>query len=121
MLTPWSGTTARGPSKRSFTIDADNHGGACTLAAFDPALRIGADSTAAGRPPGAVTLEVSRAHATQDLTRVTTELPPGLAGSLEGVPVCADRGLDAGALPGRVAMWVASARWPGTRRRPSVP
>ncbi|MDA0161540.1 hypothetical protein OM076_14785 [Solirubrobacter ginsenosidimutans] len=98
VLTPWSGTAPKTVGA-SFTIDADGHGGACTLAAFNPALRIGADSTAAGRPAGAVTLEVSRADGTQDLTRVTTELPPGLAGSLKGVPVCADAAADAGACP----------------------
>ena len=97
-LTPWSGTPARTASA-SFTIDADGHGAACTAAAFSPALRVAAASTAAGRPAGAVTLDVSRPDGSEDLARVTTELPPGLAGSLKGVPLCTDAQADVGACP----------------------
>ena len=50
-LTPWSGTAPKTASA-SFTIDADGRGGACTAAAFAPALRVAATSTAAGRPGG---------------------------------------------------------------------
>jgi hypothetical protein len=46
-----------------------------------------------------VTLEVSRPDGSQDLSRVTTEMPPGLAGSLKGVPVCGDAEAAAGACP----------------------
>jgi hypothetical protein len=98
VLTPWSGTAPK-TAKASFSIDADGHGGACTAAAFAPALQVASDSTAAGRPAGAVTLSVSRADGSQDLARVTTLLPPGLAGSLKGVPVCPDASADAGACP----------------------
>ena len=118
VLTPWSGTRAKTASA-SFTIDADGHGGACTAAAFSPALRVAADSTAAGRPAGAVTLEVSRPDGSQDLTRVTTELPPGLAGSLKGVPVCADAAADAGACPAGSRVGSVSSL-AGTRRRAGV-
>jgi hypothetical protein len=97
-LTPWSGTAPR-TATASFAIDADGHGGACTAASFAPALRVAADSTAAGRPAGAVTLEVSRPDGSEDLARVTTLLPPGLAGSLKGVPVCSDAAAGAGACP----------------------
>jgi hypothetical protein len=108
VLTPWSGTPAR-TATASFTIDADGHGGACAAPAFNPALRVAAQSTAAGRPAGAVTLEVSRADGSQDLTRVTTELPPGLAGSLKGVPVCADAAAATGSCPADTRLGSVSA------------
>jgi hypothetical protein len=93
LLTPWSGTAPK-TATASFTID-----GCATAPAFAPALRIAADSTAAGRPAGAVTLDVSRPDGSEDISRVTTQLPPGLAGSLKGVPVCADGAADAGTCP----------------------
>ncbi|WP_028062592.1 hypothetical protein [Solirubrobacter soli] len=98
LLTPWSGTAPR-TATATFTIDADGKGGACTAAAFAPSLRTTAESTLAGRPAGAVTLEISRPDGSQDLSRVTTEMPPGLAGSLKGVPVCSDASAAAGACP----------------------
>jgi hypothetical protein len=108
LLTPWSGTAPK-TATASFTIDADGHGGACTQASFAPGLRIAAASTAAGRPAGAVTLEVSRPDGSQDLSRVTTLLPPGLAGSLKGVPVCSDAAADAGACPASTRVGSVSA------------
>ncbi len=98
LLTPWSGGAAK-TATATFTIDADGKGGACTAAAFAPALQVASDSTAAGRPAGKVTLAISRPDGSQDLSRVTTELPPGLAGSLKGVPVCGDAAAAAGACP----------------------
>ncbi|HET6547186.1 MAG TPA: hypothetical protein VFG79_01935 [Solirubrobacter sp.] len=107
-LTPWSGTAPR-TAAASFTIDADGHGGSCAAAAFAPSLAVGATSTAAGRPAGTVTLAVSRSDADQNLTRVTTNLPPGLAGSLKGVPVCPDAAADAGACPAATRIGSVSA------------
>jgi hypothetical protein len=98
LLTPWSGTAPK-TAQATFTIDADNKGGACTAPAFTPSLQIAADSTAAGRPAGKVTLAISRPDGSQDLSRVTTEMPPGLAGSLKGVPVCGEAEAGAGACP----------------------
>jgi hypothetical protein len=91
-LTPWSGTAAKQASA-TFTIDQG-----CGLP-FAPALAVGATSTAAGRPAGAVTMAVSRSDADQNITGMTVHLPPGLAGSLKGVPVCSDAQADAGACP----------------------
>jgi len=108
VLTPWSGAPAK-TAAASFTIDADGRGGACAAASFAPALRVAAESTAAGRPAGAVTLEVTRPDGAQDLARVTTELPPGLAGSLKGVPVSADAAADAGACPAATRVGSVSA------------
>jgi hypothetical protein len=102
-LTPWSGNPAK-------TVTGDFAITGCeTAPAFAPALRVSADSTAAGRPAGATTLEVSRPDGSEDITRVTSELPPGLAGSLKGVPVCSDAAANAGACPAATRVGSVSA------------
>ena len=53
----------RRPRPRRFTIDQG-----CTAAAFAPALRVAADSTAAGRPAGAVTMEITRPDGAPDIS-----------------------------------------------------
>jgi hypothetical protein len=103
LLTPWSGNPAKTVTG-SFTIT-----GCQTAPAFAPALRVSAGSTAAGRPAGAVTLEVSRPDGSEDISRVTTELPPGLAGSLKGVPVCSDAAANAGVCPANTRVGSVSA------------
>jgi hypothetical protein len=103
VLTPWSGTADR-TANASFTIDQG-----CAIPALAPALRVGADSTAAGRPAGAVTMEITRPDGAPDIRRVTTELPPGLAGSLKGVPVCPEALANAGACPAETRVGSVSA------------
>lgn len=78
-LTPWSGTAPK-HATASFTIDAG-----CALPAFAPGLKVSAASTAAGRPAGSVVMEITRPDGAEDLSRVTADLPPGLAGSLKGL------------------------------------
>lgn len=79
VLTPWSGTAPKNATA-SFTID-----GGCALPAFAPGLKVSAASTAAGRPAGSVVMEITRPDGSEDLSRVTAELPPGLAGSIKGL------------------------------------
>jgi hypothetical protein len=93
LLTPWSGTAPKTVTG-AFAVNGD-----CGTPALAPSLQIGATSTAAGRPAGAVTLAVSRPDGSQDFSQVTTQLPPGLAGSLKGVPTCSDADADAGTCP----------------------
>jgi hypothetical protein len=93
VLTPWSGAAPKTVTG-TFAITGD-----CGTPALTPSLQIGATSTAAGRPAGAVTLAVSRPDGSQDFSQVTTKLPPGLAGSLKGVPTCPDADADAGTCP----------------------
>jgi hypothetical protein len=90
-LTPWSGGAVKSPTA-SFAI---NEG--CGAAPFRPEIAVSATSTAAGRPAGAVTLAITRPDGDQDLRRVTTELPPGLAGSINGVEQCPEAQANAGA------------------------
>jgi hypothetical protein len=92
LLTPWSGTAPK-TATAMFTIDQG-----CTFG-FSPGLTVSALSTAAGRPAGATTMTVSRTDNDQNLRSVTANLPPGLAGSLKGVPVCPDANADAGTCP----------------------
>ncbi len=80
-LTPWSGTAPK-TVPASFTIDQG-----CALPAFAPGLKVSAASTAAGRPAGSVAMEITRPDGAEDLSQVTADLPPGLAGSLKGLPV----------------------------------
>ncbi|HEX6025622.1 MAG TPA: hypothetical protein VFZ00_26755 [Solirubrobacter sp.] len=103
LLTPWSGTAAR-TATATFTI---NQG--CAVPALAPALRVGANSTAAGRPAGAVTMEITRPDGAPDIRRVTTQLPPGLAGSLKDVPVCPEPAANAGACPPETRVGSVSA------------
>jgi hypothetical protein len=103
LLTPWSGTAPK-TATATFAI-----GGCDTAAAFAPGLRVSAASTAAGRPAGAVTLDVSRPDGAEDIARVTTQLPPGLAGSLKGVPVCPEAAANAGACPAETRVGSVSA------------
>lgn len=91
-LTPWSGTAPK-QANATFTIDQG-----CETS-FAPALATSATSTLAGRPAGAVTMAVTRTDADQNITRMTANLPPGLAGSLKGVPTCPDANADAGTCP----------------------
>ena len=80
-LTPWSGTAPK-TVPASFTIDQG-----CALPAFAPGLKVAAASTAAGRPAGSVAMEITRPDGAEDLSQVTADLPPGLAGSLKGLPI----------------------------------
>jgi hypothetical protein len=88
-LTPWSGGPVK-TAQSSFTIND-----ACG-APFNPGLGISLSSTAAGRPAGAVTIDITRPDGDQELRRVTTELPPGLAGSIAGVELCPEDRANAG-------------------------
>lgn len=108
-VTPWSGTPAK-IAEGSFTIDADGRGGACAQPALAPGLSVAAASTAAGRPAGAVTLAISRPDGSEDMARVTAQLPPGLAGSLKGIPVCPDAAADVGACPEATRVGTVSAQ-----------
>ena len=78
-LTPWSGT-APSSATASFTID-----GGCALPAFAPGIDVKLASTAAGRPAGSMTMTITRPDGAEDLSQVTAELPPGLAGTLKGI------------------------------------
>jgi hypothetical protein len=92
-LTPWSGNAAK-TVQAAFTVTGC-HG----AVPFRPALHVTGTSTAAGRPAGALSIQITRPDGDQDLRQVDTLLPPGLAGVLTGVPMCADAQAATGACP----------------------
>ena len=113
-LTPWSGGPAK-TATAAFTVTGCPAGGI----PFRPALSVASDSTAAGRPTGALSITIARPDGDQDLARVETRLPPGLAASLSGVPVCDDAAATTGACPvatrlGAVTAQVGSGGHPVT-------
>jgi hypothetical protein len=91
-LTPWSGGAVATPAA-SFEI-----GGECGVP-FAPSLAVAVENTSAGRPAGAVTIDITRPDGNQELRRVTTELPPGLAGSIGGIEICPEDRANAGTCP----------------------
>jgi hypothetical protein len=98
-LTPWSGGADATPSA-AFTVDADVSGGACPASApFRPGIGVSAASTRAGAPAGALTLTIIRPDGDQDLGPLVTDLPPGLSGSIAGVPLCPEGAAATGACP----------------------
>jgi hypothetical protein len=83
-LTPWSGQApVTAPASYSVT-------GCTSPTPFRPTLAVKSDSTLAGRPSGALAITISRPDGDQDFGGVETNLPPGLAGKLSGVPVCGE-------------------------------
>jgi hypothetical protein len=93
-LTPWSGNAAK-TATASFTTTGCPAGGI----PFRPTLSVASGSTAAGRPAGALSITIARPDGDQDISRVETQLPPGLAASLSGVPFCGEADANAGTCP----------------------
>jgi hypothetical protein len=93
-LTPWSGNAAK-TATAGFTVTGCPAGGV----PFRPTLQVTSDSTAAGRPAGALSITIARPDGDQDISRVETVLPPGLAASLTGVPMCPEPAASTGACP----------------------
>jgi hypothetical protein len=89
-LTPWSGNPpVTAPASYAVT-------GCAGPTPFRPTLAVKSDSTLAGRPSGALAITITRPDGDQDFGAVETNLPPGLAGKLTGVPVCAESRAKAG-------------------------
>jgi hypothetical protein len=89
-LTPWSGNAAV-TAPASYTVT-----GCAGPTPFRPSLAVKSDSTLAGRPSGALAITISRPDGDQDFGAVETNLPPGLAGKLTGVPLCSEAHAKAG-------------------------
>jgi hypothetical protein len=83
-LTPWSGN-APVTASASYSVT-----GCTNPTRFRPSLAVKSDSTLAGRPTGALAITISRPDGDQDFGGVETNLPPGLAGKLTGVPICSE-------------------------------
>ena len=76
-------------SDSSFEISTGPGGGPCPQGAapFDPGFDAGTLNNAAGRY-SPFSLRITRKDGEQDITRLSTTLPPGLVGKIAGVPYC---------------------------------
>jgi hypothetical protein len=110
-LTPWSGNAPVDLSD-SFQVTSGPSGSPCPTATFDPQLSAGTANPLAGAF-SPFSLRLTRADGTQELGSLRATLPPGLLGSLRGIPYCPDATLAAisGAL-GTGAAQIASPSCP---------
>jgi Domain of unknown function DUF11 len=90
-LTPWSSLTA---STTSAANPPSMEG--CAAPKFTPGIVAGMTSSARGGSFSPMVVTLTRADGQQDLGAVTLHLPPGLAGILAKVPLCAEAQANAG-------------------------
>jgi hypothetical protein len=97
-LTPWSEPlTADHLLSPAFDIETGIGGGPCPsggVPPFAPAVTTGTINNAAGTY-SPFYLRIERKDGEQELTRFSTVMPPGLTGSLTGVPFCPDAAVQA--------------------------
>ncbi|MGA2452189.1 MAG: hypothetical protein ABSG93_01610 [Solirubrobacteraceae bacterium] len=94
-LTPWSAPFSGPPATSSdgFQVNQGCHG-----PQFAPSFTAGTESSRAGAfSPFSLTL--SRGDADQQLSDLSTTLPPGLLAKLAGVPLCGEADANAGTCP----------------------
>jgi hypothetical protein len=90
-FTAWSGASQTETS--TFEIDAGPGGGECPRGApFAPGFGAGTLNNAAGAFSPFV-MRITRQDGHQDLSRFSATLPPGVAGSLAGIPWCPEAGI----------------------------
>jgi hypothetical protein len=96
-LVPWSSpiTPDASPSS-SFDVSSDGQGGACpSVAPLTPAFSAGTSNPNAGQF-SPFTLTFGREDREQDLSDIQVRMPPGLLGSLSGIPLCGEAQANAG-------------------------
>jgi hypothetical protein len=96
VFTPWSGNASSHVSSR-FDITSGPNGGPCpgSPLPFAPSLTAGTTSIQAGGF-SPFTMTMSREDGQQDLKAVSLHMPPGLSGTLTGIPLCAEAQADTG-------------------------
>ena len=97
-LTPWSepaGSPLR-PLTPPFSITSGPGGAACPsgVLSFAPSLSAGSVDSTAGSFTG-MDIEIGRGDGMQEISRLSTQLPPGLTADLVGVPFCSDAAIEA--------------------------
>jgi hypothetical protein len=90
-LTPWSTpVTPDADSVSPFSVDWDGHGGACpAVLPFGPYFSAGTSNPNAGQF-SPLTITFGREDREQDLSGIQVRTPPGLLGTLTGVPLCGE-------------------------------
>jgi hypothetical protein len=104
-LSPWSASDPNNPSPaetksftQSFQITSGPGGGSCASGSFNPGLEAGVSNPAAGASSSFV-LRLTRGDGEQNISQLTTVLPPGLVANLSAVPLCPDVLAATGACP----------------------
>jgi hypothetical protein len=90
-LTPWSSPyTPDATPSSSFSVDWDGNGGACPARPpLTPSFSAGTSNPNAGQF-SPFTLTFAREDRQQDLSQISVSTPPGLLGTLTGVPLCGE-------------------------------
>jgi hypothetical protein len=90
-LVPWSSPITPDANPISvFSADWDGHGGACpAVLPFSPSFSAGTSNPNAGQF-SPLTLTFGREDREQDLGAIQVKTPPGLLGTLRGVPLCGE-------------------------------
>jgi hypothetical protein len=93
LLYPWSGGAPL-PSTSTFQIISGPESGPCPQGAapFKPGFEAGTLNNAAGRY-SPFYMRLTRGDGEQDLTRLSSILPPGVLGKIAGIPYCTEAGI----------------------------
>jgi hypothetical protein len=96
LFTPWSGGAPVNATS-TFDVTSGPNGGPCPGAVlpFAPTLTAGTTSNQAGGF-SPFTMTMSREDGQQSLKSVSLRMPPGLLGTLTGIPLCGESEADAG-------------------------
>lgn len=95
-LRAWGRPTVLLQDSGSFAIDRAAGGGPCPVGA--PPFRPGALAGTRNSQAGAATeffLNMTRSDGDQEITSYSAQLPPGLLGSIAGIPFCSDAAIEA--------------------------
>jgi hypothetical protein len=96
-LTPWSTPATPDATPSSpFNVGWEEHGGVCPASIpFSPFFEAGTSNPNAGQH-SPLTVSIRREDREQDLAGIQVRMPPGLLGSLTGVPLCGEPQADLG-------------------------
>jgi hypothetical protein len=96
-LTPWSSLEPRLVSSVPFEVTSGVYEGPCPTGGvppFKPQMQTGTQNNSAGAY-SPFYLRLTREDGEQEITRFSTNLPPGLTGNLTGIPFCPDSAIEA--------------------------
>ncbi len=120
-MTPWSTPyTPDATPSSSFDVSWDGAGGVCPASPpLTPSFSAGTSNPNAGQF-SPFTLTFAREDRQQDLSGIQVKMPPGLLGSLTGVPLCGEEQANAGtcSLASRIGTMTVAAGPGGTRSTP---
>ena len=97
LFTPWSAPLTPVPLSNSFQIENGIGGGPCPAGGvppFHPGLVAGTLNNSAGAY-SPMDIRITRNDGEQEITRFSSQFPPGLTANLSGVPFCPDADIEA--------------------------